>query len=201
MTIREAEGRLVEKQESRLRHQRPGDGEHLLLAAGQRPATGASPPGEQREEFVHPTACALTHRRRPRGERTGVQIFLHRQTGEDVPSFRYLYEPVCHGAGGVRTGDPFATEPDGAFGDPAAVQAERAGDGAHERRLAGAVAAEERDDAAAADVQGHPPQNGRASAVPDDESIDFEHVGLPCRPEATPYVTHRSFVKASANAV
>ena len=52
---REAERRLVEQEQPRLRHQPPGDGEHLLLAAGERAgelANALAQPGKEGEAAV-----------------------------------------------------------------------------------------------------------------------------------------------------
>ena len=46
---RQAERRLVEQQDARLRHQAAGDGQHLLLAAGEKPGAAGQPLAQPRK--------------------------------------------------------------------------------------------------------------------------------------------------------
>ena len=50
---REAQGRLVQHQQARLGHQAAADGQHLLLAAGQRPGVGGEPARQLGEDPQH----------------------------------------------------------------------------------------------------------------------------------------------------
>ena len=59
---REAQRRLVEEQHPRLGHQRPADGEHLLLAARQRAALLAGALAQPREQVEDALDVGLDRR-------------------------------------------------------------------------------------------------------------------------------------------
>ena len=83
----DALGRFVQHQQARLHHQRPRDGELLLLAARQiaaAPAQHRLQHRKQVEDVVrHPTLAA-----RQDGE-PGLQILPHRQQRKDVAALRH----------------------------------------------------------------------------------------------------------------
>ena len=60
----EPERRLVEDEQPRLGHQAAADGEHLLLAAGERAGALALPFGEAREDREHALAILRAARAR-----------------------------------------------------------------------------------------------------------------------------------------
>src|SRR5437762_6129250 len=83
----EAEGGLVHQQEPRLRHQRSGDRQHLLLAARERPGhLRLSLPqlGEEREDLVE-----LGGEPRPVAPREGshLKVLVHGERGEELAAF------------------------------------------------------------------------------------------------------------------
>ena len=50
---RQSEGRFIEKQEFRLRHEPAGNGQHLLFPAGERACRGLAALAEDRKAFLH----------------------------------------------------------------------------------------------------------------------------------------------------
>ena len=80
---RQALERLVHQQQARIAHQRPGDAQHLLLAAGQRVA--AIPPalGERGKEIVNPRQGPAP------GPGRDQEIFLDRQRAENLALLRH----------------------------------------------------------------------------------------------------------------
>src|SRR5713226_2583098 len=83
----EAEGGLVHQQQPRLRHQRPSDRQHLLLAARERPGhlrPSLAQPREEREDLVElgrePRAVA------PR-EGSHLEVLVHGESGEELAAF------------------------------------------------------------------------------------------------------------------
>ena len=86
----DALGRLVEDEEFRPRHQGAGDGELLLLAAGEiaaAPAEHVGEHGKERENLVVDDALVA----RARGE-AGHQILAHGQKREDLAPLRHVAE-------------------------------------------------------------------------------------------------------------
>jgi len=136
-----------------MRHQRAADRQHLLLAARQRAARLVAPLLQPREEAedapeVRPDLGAL----RPR-PRVGahVEVFEHRHAREDAAALRRLADahldaPVRRDAENV-----LALEADLSRADRPHPR-----DRAKRGRLAGAVAADQRDDLALVDVKEMP---------------------------------------------
>ena len=87
----EPERQLVDDQHLRIGHHGPGDSEHLLLAAGQRPGRLLGPFSQDREEIHHPVA-AFGERRAGTPERpeAGAQVVLDRESGEELAAFRQV---------------------------------------------------------------------------------------------------------------
>ena len=131
---RQAFQRLVEKQKTRIEHQRAADGEHLLLAAGELRAEIAATLAQTREQLEHA-------RRGPRpGPGYRGEIFLDRERLPDVALLRHPAQ--AGGCALVR-----AQGRDGATVelDAAAAIARHADQRREQRGLAGAVAPEQRE--------------------------------------------------------
>ncbi len=133
----DALGRLVEDEKLGLHHQRAGDGELLLLAAGKVAAAAPEHVAEHREErknlVVDHALGALQ-----RGE-AGHQVLAHGEQRKNLAPLRHVAE--------TRLGAQVAGKP----GHVVVVPADRAGgdhvladDGAQKRRLADAVPTEHR---------------------------------------------------------
>src|SRR5579883_507436 len=144
---RQAERRLIEDEQLRLAHHAAADCQHLLLAARQR--AGVLRPallqaGEDGDDVVEVLL--------PAGAATAVaaelEVLANRQVGEDAPAFRDLDEARLDDAGRAGTGDIDTVEV-----DPAAERTIEAAEIVVERRLAGAVAAQQRHDLAGADAE------------------------------------------------
>ena len=91
---RQTERRLVEDQQPRLGHQSASDGEHLLLAAGQRAGALALPLGEPRENREHALAVAARGAR-GRGDRQPRSRFSRTvMIGKDAAAFRHVDQPA-----------------------------------------------------------------------------------------------------------
>src|SRR4051812_45999708 len=145
---REPERRLVEEQELRLRHDRAPDREHLLLAAGHRPALLALALLQAREQRVHAVQVLADALRVPARERAHLEVLEDRHAREDPPALGRLRD--------ADLGDGVARQPLdlGAVEDDAAhPRRHDARDRAQRRRLAGAVRADERDDLAFVDLE------------------------------------------------
>ena len=84
----EAQRRLVEQQQLRVGHQRPADGQHLLLAAGEGAGELVAPFLEPREQREDALAVFLDARLvAAQGVGAHVQVFVHRQRREDLAAF------------------------------------------------------------------------------------------------------------------
>ena len=125
--------RLVQQQHARIEDQRAGDGQHLLLAAGQLVAEIVAALGEARKHVVD-----LGQRPRPRLRHRG-HVFFHRQRAEDVALLRHPADAGMRALVRPQAGDVAAVET-----DAAADVAGDADDRIDQRGLAHAVAAEQR---------------------------------------------------------
>ena len=90
---RQPHRRLVQKQHARLGHQRPPDGQHLLLAARKSARLlrlTLLEPGEEGEDLLQP----LGHREAPPPSRIRPesQVLRHREWSEQLPALRDLHE-------------------------------------------------------------------------------------------------------------
>src|SRR6266853_345022 len=142
---REPLGRLVEDEQVRIGHERPADGEHLLLAARELAAEVVHALGEAGEECQH-----LGERpwvaRRAAVFRERDQVLPHAEVGEDLAPFGDERDTAARDAVGALPLDALAAETD--------VSASRRGeshDRAYRRRFSHAVASEQRRNLACAD--------------------------------------------------
>ena len=131
-------------------HQAAGDGEHLLLAAGQRAGGLARPLGEPRKQSEDAVAVFRASGAGARQHGADVEILLNRQRRKNLTSLRHLADAeiadaMAWPAGYVRA----------AKADPPAQLALHAGERANERRLAGAIGADDGDDRALRDLKRH----------------------------------------------
>ncbi len=159
-------GRLVEKQETRAGAQDAADRQHLLLAAGKLRSLAGQPLFEIGEELVNllQRQPARLHLRRQK------QIFLHVEAGENAAFFRAERDPHFGDAIGIGADRFLVLETDRAlpFADNSHDRFER-------RRLAGAVASEQRDDLARAHVEIDAVEDVRF-AIPGLQPVDMREV-------------------------
>src|SRR5690349_14572697 len=166
---REAERRLIEQEELRPGHHRAAEGEHLLLAAGERARRLAAPArerGKAPDRFLKATLHfgALAHE-----IRGGEQVLLHAQLGEHPPPLRYVHQAERGNAVRREPRDRPAVELDRAFARP-----QEAADRAQRRALAGAVRPDHCHDLAALYLERHSAQRERV-VVPRVDRLKRQH--------------------------
>ena len=132
---RQALGRLVHDQELGVEEQRAPDGEHLLLAAGELRAADLLALGQAREELVD-----LGDRPAPVAGADHAQVLVGRQRLEEPAALRHVADPPVRDLVRGEADELLALERDRA-GD---VGRRHADDRVAERRLAHAVAADDR---------------------------------------------------------
>ncbi|GAC1601599.1 MAG: hypothetical protein NVS4B10_13650 [Myxococcales bacterium] len=140
---REALGRLVEEQQLGVEEQRPRDGEHLLLTAGELAALVGSALLQPREELVNARDGPG-----PRTLQRDLEVLLHRQVGEDAPALG----DIAHAERGHPVGGPA----DGRLSEDAHRACARRREphqAAQGGRLARSVAPQQGDDLALPDVE------------------------------------------------
>jgi len=181
-------GRLVEQHDLGARHEGPADGQHLLLAAGERAGELGAPLLELGEELVDPPEVAgglgaEAEEARQVAVGPQEQVVLGGERREDVAPLRRVGQAE---PGDARGGEPLhrlAVEQ-----DPPAARDDEARDGPHGGGLAGPVGADERHHLA-----GLHPQRGAdqhlGEAVSRVEILDDEHARSPSlRPAPRPAV-------------
>ncbi len=145
---RDAERRLVEHQEFRVAHQRAADGEHLLLAAGER-AGGLLhaffQPRENRENVI-----AVLRVQRGVVLQIGAhrEILVDGEIRENHPALRHMAKSARHDPMRRQRRDVFAEKR-----DLARLRSQQSGDRAQRGGLPRAVAADQRDDRALLDLE------------------------------------------------
>lgn len=144
----DAERGFIEHEAGRLAHERPGDGEHLLFAAAERPGL-----------LLHPLCEAWKNRERLVHARRNFffalpqvgphpQVFVDGQVGKDHPSLRGLRDPAGDDPVGWEADDVPIPEDDLPGG-----RLEESGDRAEGGGFPRAVCADERHDLAFGDAE------------------------------------------------
>src|SRR3989454_1482074 len=149
----QALGRLVEEQELRVPHEGTRDGEHLLLAAGEKTALPVAEPAERREQLEYALGGEAA---RPRPSRGDVQVLPDREVAEDSTILRHEPDAKRGHAKGGRARD-VAPLPH----DATARRWREPHDRPHGRGLADAVPAEQADALARRDAERHAEQHAR----------------------------------------
>ena len=144
----QAFGRLVEQDDFRLQHHGARDGEHLLLAARQRAAGLVAPLRQNRKIDEH----LVEQRLAPvlgdaMAVEAGAQVLHDREQAEDAAVFRHVTDAEAGEPVRRQAGDGIAVEHHGAVARP-----HQAHDGFQRRAFADAVAAEQADHFAGADL-------------------------------------------------
>ena len=96
---------------------------------------------------------------------------------EAAPSFHHLHDAALDHVGGAEALDALAAQLDRALRDRAALARQQVADGAQRRRLAGAVAAHQGDDAPFVDLQRHALEHQDHVVVDDLDAVDVEEDG------------------------
>ena len=104
----------------------------------------------------------------------GQQVLLDRQVLEAVPAFHHLDDAELDQIGRGQRGDAPSRELDAALGDLAALGAQQIGDRLERRGLAGAVGAEQRDDAALGNLERDALEHQDDVVVDDLDVVDDE---------------------------
>ena len=158
---------LVIEDHARFRHERAGDGQLLLLAAGERAGDLLTTLRKDREAAEHPLQIRVFGPPRAR-RRPEAQVLLHGQRPKDPATFGNEGQARARDVLGEPVRDSSAIQADDALGrsvDP--------GDRAQERRLAGPVRPEDDDDLTPSDVKVHATERGH-HAVADREPGDLD---------------------------
>ncbi len=153
--------RLVQEQQSRLLKERPRDGNLLLLAAAQGAgfAVHVVPDGRKEIEHVVGNGPILVYSLAEKGE---TQVVRHGDIRDQLAALRHVGDSHSRPLMSLKLGYVLSVEANGApFGK------DDARDGAHQRRLADAVAAQHAHNARSIDVQGDAVQDvaGAVKAV------------------------------------
>ena len=154
----ETERELVDEEQLGTGDGRHGEGEHLLLAArevGGPLVASRRQGGERGEGLVDHVGVVLAAPPALPGRH--AQVVLHAQVGEDPLAAGYLGHAEAGDLVGGQVGDVAPVEDDGAV-----VGLDHPADGPQQRRLAGAVGADEGDDLPLADLDGHVGQDDDA---------------------------------------
>ena len=113
---REAEADLVAQQQPRVRHQRAADGDHLLLAAGQRRRRLVAALGQHREQLIDALEIP---RPGPAELAADQEILLDGERGKQPPPFRHQRDAARHHLVRRPAADRHAVEQDGVAARPA----------------------------------------------------------------------------------
>jgi hypothetical protein len=160
---REAEAELVEQQQARAAHERAGDREHLLLAAGEQPHWAVAQLAEGREVLVGLLGV------QPLAAVTEAEVLGHGQPEEQATALGDVGEPPAREAlGRDAAGVGAGVE------DPSAERVDDARDRPQGRRLARAVGPQQRDDLAGADGEIEV-ANDRRAVVAGGQLLDAQH--------------------------
>ena len=144
---RQPHGGLIQHQKLGLAHQRPADGQHLLLAAAEGAGHLAAPLLQAGEALVD-VLNALRRVGAGLGERPHLQVLLHCHLQKDPPPLRALGQPMLNDLVGRNALQVLSVKHDGA-----AAGMEQAGNCIQYRGLAGAVGADQGDDLPLVDLK------------------------------------------------
>ncbi len=154
-------------------HEPPADGDHLLLAAGERPRE-LPPPlrqlGEDREHVLEaPRPLRASGGRIPSDQK----VVEHGHLGEELPALRHVHDAKLDDPGGRETVEPMIVQQ-----DAPGPRVEEPRDGLERRRLSGPVRADHGDDLAVGDLEADSPERLEL-AVGDFETLDAQHARPP----------------------
>src|SRR5260370_1008045 len=173
----EALRRLVHQHELGARDEAARDGQHLLLAAGERLALllVAIPKAREIGQHLFHHGAVVGRRAVGRAQDSQAQILGHAQVGQDPPLLGHIGDAGARHLVGGQLRELAAVE-----GDGAAARGDQPHDALERRRLARAVPADERHDLTGADRERDALQDVRV-AVLRVETLDGEqrHLAMP----------------------
>ena len=108
---RQPERRLVEQEQRGPRHQRPADGEHLLLPARERAPVLPHALAQDREEVEHVLVRGVVVGAIARDRAAEPQVVGHREPREHAPPLGRERDPAAHDGLGRELVDRLALEP------------------------------------------------------------------------------------------
>jgi hypothetical protein len=147
---RQAQRQLVDGQHIRLRHERPADRHHLLLAAGQGPGDPPTHLGQRREQLEHGARVAG-----PTCPRAQPQVVLDGHVGKQLSALGHLRDAARQAV-------------------PATGRLEQAAHRVEQRGLARSVGTDQRHHLATVDLEAHAVEGGRLP-VAHDQVVDLKH--------------------------
>jgi hypothetical protein len=159
----------------RRRHQRSADGQHLLLAAREKPGPFVASVVQEREQLVHARPGPGFGDAVPATEPADAEVLVHRQAREDPPSLGDLHHALADDRRRRLPVEALSIELDGAPVDRSIDAAQIARHGPQQGRLARAVAPQQRDDAAAGNVDRDAPECPHGAAIADLEAPHRQH--------------------------
>ena len=172
--------RLVEQQQIGVGHERAGDGEHLLLAAGQEVTLVLTPffqLGEDLEHLLQGPGILLAA-----GARSHGQVLGHGERREDHSALGDEADAQTSDLEGRKTDQFLAVEDDAAL-----ARGREAHDGADGGGLAHAIPTQQGDDGGVLHLEGDSLQDVGV-AVPGMDVVDLEHPRSPTLPGSTAHV-------------
>src|SRR5262249_49820056 len=134
-----------------------------------------TPVREPRKVLVHALDAIAQARAITLHVAAGHEVFLGGQMLEDPPALEHLDHAAPDDVVGRQVIDALARQLDSALVDGAALGRQQAGDGLERRRLARAVGAEQRRDAALADVDRHALEDEDHAVVNDLDVVERQH--------------------------
>src|SRR5690606_13269689 len=178
------ESGLVEGHDAGLVHQRAAGRGHLLLAARQRAADLRRPFTEDREHLENGFHVLFEARAVAHDEGAELEIGAHRQRAEDAVTLWNVCDAAEDVVGRLAAGDRLT-----AIEHPSRLCTDQAEDRLHQRRLSGAVVAEDDQDLALGEAEVHLVHDGLL-AVPDREPFDGEEL-----------LAHPKYLRASSGSL
>src|SRR5499427_4759532 len=174
----EPQRRLVEEHHGGPGHEGTADGEHLLLAAGERARALLGAASEHGEVVVHHLEVAGDAFPVLPRVRAHLEVLAHGEEGKDLAPLRHVAEPQAHDAVGIHAAEEAAVERNCAL-----LSVHYARHRLEDGGLARPVGAEDGHDSAARHREAHP-ADGHDGAVVRLDVVDLEEA-------IRPHVSHR----------
>src|SRR5439155_20398687 len=171
----ETHGRLVEQDQPRLEHQRPGDLDELLLAAGERPRPVVAPLADEREPRRDRVRALSDEHAVAQDVAAHQHVVPYGHQREEAPLLRDVHDAALEHLRRREAADILAVEE-----DPPLARVQQPAQRLQHRRLARAVRAHEARHATVLDPKVDPAQDV-APAVAGDDALDRQDRAHPPR--------------------